>query len=108
MSRTTVRSDFHVQVFPRDAGDFGVAHLSGQHHTEEAEESLCREIAQDVERHVDNLPSIGAKTRVVWESRDECEYCGSIWTEGDLPHNGGCCHEDCLVLESTPEEEATA
>ena len=33
----------------------------------------------------------------------KCEHCGSPWTEGDFPHNGGCCAEDCKVFDKSEE-----
>ena len=91
-----VRDDFRVEVYPRRAGDFGFCKISGVYRSEQEEESMCHEIAQDVRRHVDNLGEV----IVQWESNLVCEFCGSDWTEPkDSPHNGGCCGEDSEVME---------
>jgi hypothetical protein len=55
------------------------------------------EIAAQIKRHVDNV--LHATVEV--ETEDVCEHCGWQWTEGDSPHNGGCCAKDCEVMEES-------
>ena len=106
MGMKLLRSDFHVQVYPRSPGDAGVIIMSGVPQTEAEAESAAQELLDDILKHVDRslVPSCGAKGRVVWDSDYVCEHCGGCWTEAkDSPHNGGCCDEDCALME-TPHD----
>jgi len=99
MGKKTVRDNFLVEVEPRGPGDYGCCSISGKQRTEAESEAICQEIAEDIRRHVDNLPSWrGRGVTVTWDSHEVCEHCGAPWTEGDAPHNGGCCAEDCKVF----------
>lgn len=92
--KKTHREDFRVEVYPRSPGDFGFAFMSGREKTEAEWEEDCREIARDIERHVDGLPTRGTKTSIVWDTVNLCSFCGSQWTEDDDQYNGGCCSKD--------------
>lgn len=59
------------------------------------ERDLCCVIAKEIHRHVDGIRTISVET----EAEYLCEFCGAVWTEGDSPHNGGCCDEDVAVME---------
>jgi len=50
----------------------------------------------DIRRHIDDVGHIEHELEI----DETCEYCGSGWSEGDSPHNGGCCHEDILVMDA--------
>ena len=56
--------------------------------------SDCKAIAQRIRRHVDGFGSVSIEKT----TEDVCSFCGSKWTEGDSPHNGGCCDEDEAVM----------
>ena len=98
MSKKTVYSDYRVVVRPRAAGDYGYASIGGVDHTPEEELALCREIEQEIIRHVDGTSS--GYITIEYDTDDICEHCGWTWTEGNSPHNGGCCAIDCDVMES--------
>ncbi len=51
------RTNFRVVVYPRDAGDFGFGSITGCERKEDEAEALCKEIADQIRRHVDELPS---------------------------------------------------
>jgi len=95
MGQKSQRTNFRVEVTPRDPGDFGFARIGGQTRSEEESERLCESIASDIRRHVDDLQSFGNRgVSVRWDSEMVCEHCGSGWTETDRNYNGGCCKED--------------
>lgn len=102
------KQNIRVVVYPRSPGDFGSFSISGQKRSEEETLQMCEEIADDIRRHVDNIPSrsIGGNSRgvsVEWDDDPVCEYCGSIWSEDSVTYNGGCCSKD---EENNPETAA--
>lgn len=95
MAPKTVRSNFRVEVEPRSPGDFGFASIGGRNYSETEWESNCEEIATQIRRHIDGLPSRSGKgVRVAWDADRVCEHCGSDWTEKSDAYNGGCCSKD--------------
>lgn len=58
-----------------------------------------QEILDGIARHVDGV----AGAYLVVETTDLCEFCGRDWTEGDSPHNGGCCEQDIELMEQSEE-----
>ena len=108
MGCVTRKEDIHVRVESRGAGDFGFAHVSGMGKTEAEYIRDCEDIAKQVRRHVDGLPSYrGRGVRVEWTNALYCEHCGSRWSEGEKsPHNGGCCDKDCEVLYANEPDKA--
>lgn len=93
MSFVTKRSNFRVEVHPRSPGDFGIFSISGQTRTEAEAERICEEIAQDIRRHVDNLPSERGKgVNVVWDSEKVCVHCGYDWSPDERGYNA-CCNK---------------
>lgn len=97
--------NFRIEVYPRPPGDFGVAFISGQTQTEKEWIQDCEEIASQIRRHVDGLPSeYNRGVNVIWDTSLECEYCGAKWTEIDNKYNGGCCSKD---EENAPKEDVT-
>ncbi len=61
----------------------------------------CEEIAAQIRRHVDVDKRA---VSVLWDQTPVCSFCGAEWTEGDSPHNGGCCDEDTKLIPPEPEE----
>lgn len=101
MAKRTFRENFRVEVYARSPGDFGFGFISGFRRSETEWEQECKEIASQIERHVDGLPSRGAKTTVVWDAIDICEHCGARWTEDSDTYNGGCCDKDEAAAPTT-------
>ena len=56
----------------------------------------AKDLQEDILRHCDGIDS----SSLEFDTDDVCEFCGYDWTEGDSPHNGGCCDEDTEVLEA--------
>ena len=87
--------DIHVEVEARAPGDFGFMRVSGNTRSEESEISECEAIADNIRRHVDDLPTYGNRgVSVVWTTEKVCEHCGYDWTEESNEYNGGCCAAD--------------
>jgi len=100
MSKHTTKS-YRVNVQPLRPGDFGTCFISGQTRTPQEELRLCETIVCQIRRHVDDIQT----PWVSYDIEETCEFCGSKWTEGDSPHNGGCCHQDCEVFEKQEAEQ---
>jgi hypothetical protein len=83
-------TNIRVEVYPRDAGDLGFAHIGHIARSDEDELKLCKDIATSIKRHVDDIGFASPKYDIV----KECEYCGANWTEASDKYNGGCCDED--------------
>ena len=75
--------------YPGEYFDYLYSYADGIIFSQEAFEKKLREI-DSAEAAIEF--AIG----VEWDS--VCEWCGAIWTEGDSPHNGGCCDRDCAVF----------
>ena len=54
----------------------------------------AKDVQEQIERHCDRVESCS----IEFDNEDVCEFCGSNWTEGDNPHNEGCCDEDGKVM----------
>ena len=95
MARKVVCSNYRVEVVPRSLGDLGWVSIYGQRRTEREEREACEEIAQEIRRHVDGLPTRGSRgVSVIWDADPVCEFCGRAWTEASETYNGGCCDAD--------------
>lgn len=93
------RENIRVEVTPRQPGDYGFGHIGLPARPADEEIRLCEEIAREIRRHVDDL---GRSSVIVqWDNVPYCDHCGSSWTEGDSPHNGGCCDADIAALEAS-------
>ena len=102
MRKEIYRDNYRVEVYPRNPLHCSIGTILGIQKTEHEAETQCRDIAEQIERHVDNLPSRGPKTCVLWDTWYVCSFCGADWTEGaESPHNGGCCDKD---IENMPDE----
>ena len=96
------RYDFHVRVEPHNPGDYGFCSISGAERTEDESVAICEEIAIQIRRHIDNLPTRGNKgVSISWKTEEICEYCGYNWGEDSDEFNGGCCDKD---IEHEPKD----
>lgn len=69
-------------------------HLWATARTPERLRDICKDIEDEIKRHVDNVGWIGIEQDV----EETCEFCGYPWSGGDGPHNHGCCEQDEAVL----------
>lgn len=95
MSRAIRRSDYRVEVVPRDLGDLGWTSIGGMVRSDKEMIAACEAIADQIRRHVDGLPSYRRKGVMVrWDETPVCSHCGSKWSEESHDYNGGCCDKD--------------
>lgn len=96
MAKITRRTNFRVVVRPRPPGDFGYAQVPGLTHSEERTLRICQEIADQIRRHVDNLPTPGRDrnrgVQVTWDTEDYCSHCAGWW-ETEPDGRPVCCQE---------------
>jgi len=100
MARVIKECNFRVEVSPRGRGDFGFASIGGLQWTPEDELRICKNIEADIRRHVYDI----GRTDIVFDSEEVCEYCDADWSEGDSPHNGGCCQKDIEIMEEMEKD----
>lgn len=100
MGIKSVKSNFRVEVQPRNPGDYGYFSIGNVTQSDDTWERECQEIASQIRRHVDGIARHGVN--VLWDTDKVCEHCGSDWTEKNETYNGGCCVKDD---ESAPEDE---
>ena len=100
MGRKTYQDNFRVVLYPRRLGHLYGVRVSDtfmepdeerrrKHYKSEAED-----LQQQAKRHTD-AGSVDLESDTV----EVCEWCGSTWTEGNSPHNGGCCQRDSEVAD---------
>lgn len=98
MARQNLRTNFRVEVYPREASDLGFASISRLTRSEAETERACEQIADEIRRHVDGLPSRwnspNRGVNITWDNEPVCSHCGSPWTEKSDTYNGGCCAKD--------------
>jgi rubrerythrin len=92
MKATPDPNGWHIEVYPRSAGDFGFASMSGIRRDAREAGYMQREMQEQIERHVDNLPSRGARTQVVYDSWS-CGECGYSFSTKSLADE--CCDDGC-------------
>jgi len=68
----------------------------------EKQKRSCNDIISQIRRHVDGTGVVSLK----YDTEDVCSFCGAEWTEGDSPHNGGCCDKDIEI--QSPDGVANA
>ena len=103
MGHKTIKENIRVEVDPRDPGDFGIARIHGLFSSSEQQKIAdCEDIAAQIRRHVDGLPTYGDRgVSVKWDERTVCEHCGYEWgVPVGSPHNGGCCSKDAEAFEA--------
>lgn len=98
MAPKMLRSNYRVEVLPRQPGDYGFCVIGGQTQTDKEWERDCDAIASQIRRHIDGIARHGVS--VLWDNDRVCEHCGSDWTEKSDVYNGGCCSKDD---ENSPE-----
>ena len=106
MGKQTYQDNFRVVLYPNLIGN--CAYMRIPERLIEPDEArrrkyyqdAAREIASQARRHVD-----GCTVAVESDTVEVCEWCGCTWTEGDSPHNGGCCDKDCEVMEATEVDD---
>lgn len=110
MGKKTVEYNYRVEVVPRSPGDYGFMRIYGGPLSEQTTEQARQDaeyLADDIRAHVDKslVPSYGDRgISVVCDTDEVCEFCGWTWTEGDQPHNGGCCAKDADIMEKEEED----
>jgi len=89
MGKVIEKTNFRVEV--------EIAH--NPWHEPEDEEIIrdLKEIVEGIKRHVDNVGSVV----LAYDTEQTCEFCCNPWTEGDSPHNEGCCDKDIELMEAT-------
>jgi hypothetical protein len=95
--KTAVRENYRIEIYPPHPGNFGICFISSVTRTDEETVRMLEEMKSQIERHVDGVRR--NSVNIVHDTTDYCEWCGSKWTEGDSPHNGGCCDKDCEVMD---------
>ena len=96
MNKVVHYENYRVEIVPRRLGDFGIASVSDSFFGESKENieaqyrARCHEIAESVNRHVDNI----GIAHVVFDTVATCKHCGHAWTEESNEYNGGCCAKD--------------
>lgn len=85
-------SDPRVVVRPTRAGDYGFCSIGGIEHSFDYAMELCKEIEQQIARHVDNTGS--RYIEIEYDENPVCEHCGADWSEESNEYNGGCCAKD--------------
>jgi len=86
MTKKTIRSNIRLEVYPRDAGDFGIARIGGVYRTEQEEYDLAKSIKAQIQRHVDDVGSVNIVSDVDYI----CEFCKRSWSE-DVYGVPECC-----------------
>ncbi len=65
-------NDWHIEVYPRRAGDFGYCSISSIKYSQKEAENLANDMISEIERHVDGVSG----TRMIYESYI-CMKCGN-------------------------------
>ena len=81
MSKIIRKSNFRVVVEPKGLGDFGGIRVSDSFFGQSQEriakdyEDRCKEMADQIRRHVDNVRS----AEVDYDTEEICSRCGYTW-----------------------------
>ena len=92
---------FHFFRHNRPSLSDAEAEARYREYCESEERRSCRHILEQIKRHIDDYGGLS----LVIKTEDVCSFCGAKWTEGDSPHNGGCCDEDEAVMIAEEGEE---
>ncbi|RMD61431.1 hypothetical protein D6833_08260 [Candidatus Parcubacteria bacterium] len=79
MAKKTIKRDYRIVVWPRSPGDFGGIYIGGIEWKPGEEERLANQIAQEIQRHVDEIGAV----RVEYDVVEVCEFCGYDWEEDE-------------------------
>lgn len=105
MGKVTRIVDGYVRLDLRNPGDFGSAFISQPARSERELKADLETLRRAAQSRLNKYDDECGGAQIITERETVCEHCGSKWTEGDSPHNGGCCEKDCIVYEA---EEADA
>jgi hypothetical protein len=105
--RKLIHENLRVEVTPRHPGDYGFFSISGEQRSEKEERDACEDIAEQIRRHVDGIPSRGDRgVTVLSDAKTVCAFCGADWETVSVEYNGGCCDADeaahVKALEESP------
>jgi len=92
MPRKTVITDYEVRIAVRPGWL-----AQTEEERLKTKKRNAESIVSAINRHIDDVQQawVHAETEAV------CSFCGWAWTEAkDSPHNGGCCGEDCEIMEA--------
>ncbi len=91
--KQTIRSNHRITVTPSSRvgtgyGMFTASARVGTLEYSDAMDERCKEMREDILRHVDHLPRDSGNgglapgaVRIECDSRDECSFCGRLWEE---------------------------
>lgn len=89
-------NNWHIEVTPKTAGDFGGISISSIEYDKKEAESLQQEIEVNILRHIDRV----SHTRVVYESY----ICSGCDTDYETEKEADDC---CLTAEEMPQLKGT-
>lgn len=100
MGKVITKDNFRVIIEPKGLGDYGSVRVSDSmfHKTpaerEKAYERRCKEIMEQVKRHVDEVQYV----HIDYDAHEHCSFCGYVW---DIDEQGVplCCDEAVLEHE---------
>lgn len=104
MSRIIEKSNYRVIIEPKGLGDYGSIRVSDsmfhktQQDKEKAYECRCKEIIEQVKRHVDEVGYV----HIDYDAEEKCSHCGYTWevSEDGVPL---CCDEAVKEFETQPQ-----
>lgn len=85
MSSKPNYNNWHIEVIPRQAGDFGFCSISSFKYTESQAKNLQSNIINNIKRHVDGIDSCN----VIYESWF-CDKCGEYYDDKKDAENCKC------------------
>lgn len=93
MSKIIEKSNFRVTIEPKRLGDYGSVRVSDSmvYKTKEERENAyherCKEIAEQIKRHVDNIGCVS----VDYDIEETCSHCNLRWESDELTGKPLCC-----------------
>lgn len=94
MGKTSRIEEFMVVCHIDDRYSFGDKEKAGRQRADAVREFIECALRGGL---VGDIGSVSIET----DTSTVCEFCGDDWTEGDSPHNGGCCGKDIEVMDRT-------
>lgn len=106
MAKIKEKSNFRVIVEPKGLGDYGGIRVSDsmfhktQQDREKAYERRCKEIIDQIKRHVDEV----GRMEIDYDTEETCSHCKLTW---ELDENGVpvCCDKAIEEHEATQKEK---
>lgn len=91
MSRKTAVTGLRIEVEPPHY----LTSCWGRAKTIELQERRLSAWAREFENFIrDHRSQDPVTLEVVRDTEEQCEHCGSTWTEASATYNGGCCRAD--------------